>query len=782
MELFKLLGKIAIDNADANKAIGETTDAAKKSEQGLGDLAVEGEKTEGRLGKAFSKVGGAAVKVGKIIGTGMLAAGAAVGGLAIKALNLGGELEQNLGGSEAVFKDYAGRMQEIGKSAFKDMGLSQSDFLATANKMGALFQGAGMSIQESSDLSAAAMQRAADVASIMGIDTSAAMEAVAGAAKGNFTMMDNLGVAMNDTQIQAYALSQGINKSTQEMTQQEKIGLAMEMFLDKTAYAAGNYAKENETLAGSLSTSKAALQNFLAGSGSTDDLVTSLVGTANVITDRVAELLPRLVTGLSDLLTQLVPKIPPLIQKLLPGVITGAVALLNGVLAALPSLIGIILDALPMFIDGVLNLLMGIIDALPSVIQSIVTALPALIPQLINGVTSFWVALMENLPAILSIIIDVLPDLIISIVDALMNNLPTLINVLVQLVVGIVAALPDIILGLLNALPTVVVSILGGLWASLPVLLKGLADIVLSIFSAIWDLLKPLVSWIGDFFGGLWESIKSIFKPVIEFYKNIFERVIAVFHKIVDPWIEIFKRVFQNIKAFVSDVWSGITAAFTKAWETIKSVFAPVANFFTDIWNGIKGAFGAVTDWFKNIFSNAWSAVKNVFSTGGKIFDGIKDGISNVFKTVVNGLIGGINRVISVPFNAINAMLKKIKEISIVGVKPFDWIRTFAVPQIPQLAKGAVVSGPRIVEVGEDGDEAIVPIERNTGWIDRVAERLGEFNSSSPGAVADRDEKVTVQLNIENFINNRKQDIEQLVDEISEIMEAKRIGRERVFG
>ena len=33
------------------------------------------------------------------------------------------------------------------------------------------------------------------------------------------------------------------------MNNATKVGLAMEMFLEKTAYAAGNYAKENETFA-----------------------------------------------------------------------------------------------------------------------------------------------------------------------------------------------------------------------------------------------------------------------------------------------------------------------------------------------------------------------------------------------------------------------------------------------------------------------------------------------------------------------------------------------------
>ena len=72
-----------------------------------------------------------------------------------------------------------------------------------------MFQGSGLDQQRSLDLSVQAMQRAADVASIMGIDQADALEAVTGAAKGNYTMMDNLGVAMNATTLGAYAQAQG---------------------------------------------------------------------------------------------------------------------------------------------------------------------------------------------------------------------------------------------------------------------------------------------------------------------------------------------------------------------------------------------------------------------------------------------------------------------------------------------------------------------------------------------------------------------------------------------
>lgn len=104
-----------------------------------------------------------------------------------QAVNLGGELEQNIGGTEAVFGKFADKIQATAYDAYKNMGMSASDYMATANKMAALFQGSGLEQSKAVDLTSEAMQRAADVASVMGIDTSMAMESIAGAAKGNFT-------------------------------------------------------------------------------------------------------------------------------------------------------------------------------------------------------------------------------------------------------------------------------------------------------------------------------------------------------------------------------------------------------------------------------------------------------------------------------------------------------------------------------------------------------------------------------------------------------------------
>ena len=149
----------------------------------------------------------------------------------------------------------------------------------------------------------------------------------------------------------------------------------------------------------------------------------------------------------------------------------------------------------------------------------------------------------------------------------------------------------------------------------------------------------------------------------------------------------------------------------------------------SNAWEGIKSVFSKVTNWFKDVFTKAWNGVKNVFSTGGKIFDGIKEGIASVFTTVVNGIIGGINKVIAVPFKAINKALKTVRDITILDIQPFaGLIKTFDIPEIPQiaLARGGVVDKPTRALIGEAGKEAVIPMERNLGALEKLSTMIGE--------------------------------------------------------
>jgi len=464
----------------------------------LGD---EVEKNSGPFQSALGKLGGLAKAGGIAIATGIAAGVAGLAALTGKALMAGAELEQQLGGSEAVFGEYAKGIQEKAKTAYFEAGLSQNEFLAGANKMGSLFQGAGFSVQKSMDMSAESMQRASDVASIMGIDTTAALEAVAGMAKGNFTMMDNLGVDMKDTTIQAYALSKGITKSTTAMSQQEKIGLAQQMFMEKTAKYAGNYAKENDTLAGSLNTTKKAFDNLMSGQGDVGGFIDSLLNTIKIAVPQILKILPQLVQGIGAVLTAIVPAIAEALPTLIPALIGAVVSLINALVQALPTIIQALLVALPLFIKGFIQLFDALVMALPEIIRMITAAIPTIIDALVKTLAS-----PERIAQMLMAAIQIFM--------ALVEAIPVIINALV-------AALPVIIDAILKVLtnPTFIKAMIMAGVQLLKAVISGIVSMTGAIIGAAWDLLKSLASVLSPnsminmgkaMVEGLWNGISAM--------------------------------------------------------------------------------------------------------------------------------------------------------------------------------------------------------------------------------------------------------------------------------
>lgn len=456
----------------------------------------------------------------KAMATSVGVASTAIAGLIGKSVSMAGDLEQQMGGTKAVFGEFADTVQERAAGAFEKMGVSANDFMATANKMGALMQGSGLDIETSMELSTQAMQRAADVASIMGIDVNAAMESVAGAAKGNFTMMDNLGVAMNATTIEAYALSKGIETSFNEMDNATKVGLAMEMFLEKTAYAAGNYAKENQTFAGSFNTLKAATSNFLSGAGGIEDVADALVDFGGILVESIGTMAPTIVTGLVSLVETLMPQIPPLIATLLPVVLEGAIGIINGLVVIFPELVRLVIENLPTIINAGIQILLalvsGIAESLPELIPTIVDAVILIVETLIDNIDMLIdasilliLALADGLIEALPRLIEKAPVIIQKLVDAIIKNFPKIISAGGELIGKLVAGLVGSLFKLAEVAPQLIST-----------LVKGIKDMYNEIKNSgkylvegLWNGITGMGDWLGN-------KVKSFAKNIIKNIKD----------------------------------------------------------------------------------------------------------------------------------------------------------------------------------------------------------------------------------------------------------------------
>ena len=841
MELFKLFGTIAVNNSEANQGIDETTDKAEDAAGKVKDLGDEGDRTEGKLGKAFSKMGSAAVAVGKTIATRLAAASTAVVAVGKAAISSYADYEQLVGGVETLFDESSATVIANAQNAYKTAGMSANEYMETVTSFSAsLLQSLGGDTKAAADKADMAITDMSDNANKMGTSIEMIQNAYNGFAKQNYTMLDNLKLGYGGTKEEMQRLLDDASKLSgieYDISSYSDIVDAIHIVQNEMGIT-GTTAKEaSETISGSLASAKASWQNLLTGiaDGNQDvgGLITqffdSIVTVADNIVPRIAQVMGTLPQLITDLVPKLLTKVSELIDILLPVVVDGAVSLLNAIVQVLPQLVTSILNALPSLISGIEQVFYAIVDALPQLMTLICEALPVLIPQLVDALVNMIVYLATHIVEIIQPLIDNLPEIIIAIVNALMDNLPALIEGAVQLVIGIVQAIPQIIMALIEALPTVIQSILEGLWNALPLLLEGIISIVGEIGTAIWDILSGFFTALGEWFGGLWESIKTIFAPVVEwfgnlfstiwnsivsvfstvgswvydniiapvanFFKGLWEGIVSAFHTVIDPWIEIIKRaatlvyntIIVPIKNFFTDLWNSIVGIFSKVsgWFT-DNIATPIKNIFSNIWNamkngasnaweGIKSVFSKVTDWFKNIFSKAWQAVKNVFSTGGKIFDGIKDGIVNAFKTVVNAIIRGINKVIKVPFDGINWALEKIRGINILGVEPFGWISTINTPQIPELEKGGVLKKGQVGLLEGKGDEAVVPLEKNTGWIRNVATQIHDFvieTKNNPkdiaGNISSTGLLTALKVEVGDRIRNLEETITNLIDMLKE--------------
>lgn len=455
-----------------------------------------------------TKFAGAAKKILAAVG---------IGKIFSDSLNAGAELEQNLGGTEAVFGQFANEIQKTAKTAYKNMGLSASDYMATANKMGSLFQGSGLEQQRALDLTSQAMQRAADVASVMGLDMTAAMESIAGAAKGNFTMMDNLGVAMNATTLEAYALEKGINFKWNVASNAEKAELAMQMFFDRTQQYADNFSKESaETFSGSLGAMKAAWENTLATLSTGGALAPVLSQLGETIHNfffgnfipmigNIVSALPQVIGDLSGLLINELNHVSEHTDELLQFAVEVVTGLVEGFAEAAPQLAA-----------AALNLAMALgksliefdwIGTAQTMITNIRTNFDRFAISQFGTNTSVVDNIISGIGKAIPKLISTAGELITNVLQTIIRNLPEFIaqgaELVGHIVLGILQALPEIIFSIGDLVGDVINIFRNTDWMSVG------ADIINGIVNGLGQMLPNLIEAAKNVARSAWETAKG---------------------------------------------------------------------------------------------------------------------------------------------------------------------------------------------------------------------------------------------------------------------------------
>ena len=131
-----------------------------------------------------------------------------------------------------------------------------------------------------------------------------------------------------------------------------------------------------------------------------------------------------------------------------------------------------------------------------------------------------------------------------------------------------------------------------------------------------------------------------------------------------------------------------------------------------------------------------WNSIKNVFSKVGEV---IGNAITNTVKKAINGVLSTAVSIINGFIKAINIAISVINAIPGVNINKLNEL------SVPKLARGGIIDSATLAVVGEQGKEAVVPLENNTEWLDELAKRL------AVAIGADNDRPIILQVDGKTF-------------------------------
>ena len=319
----------------------------------------------------------------------------------------------------------------------------------------------------------------------------------------------------------------------------------------------------------------------------------------------------------------------------------------------------------------------------------------------------------------------------------MLTTLSTLLNLLLPPMMQIIQAVLPPLTNLINMLLPPVTQIIQSL---LPVLMAILQPI-LELLQPFLDMLTPIIDLVMQVITPLTDLINMILPPLAEILSMLMEDYLNVLKPILEWYCKMLSGTLKAAIKLIVTVINNCKESFAAAWREIKKAWNAAPEFFSNIGSNIKGAFAYVGTWFSDIFSKAYNGVKNKFSPivnffsetwqkikniFGKVGTAIADGLSGAVTSAVNAILSKATGIINGFIRAINSAISVLNKIPKVSISRIDEL------DAPQLAEGGVLKRGQVGILEGNGAEAVVPLEKNTGWIRKVAEDMADITGGTP--------------------------------------------------
>jgi phage-related protein len=603
MELFKLFGTIAIQNADANEQIDDTTDRAKESES--------------KISSAFKKIGGVvatALAVDKIKDFGLNCINAAA--------------DANAASSQfsQVFGDMESQAKKSLTGIADNTGIQVKRMKGSYTQIAAFAKTTGMDTSKALGLADRAMVAVADSAAFYDRTLEDTTESLQSFLKGNYENDSALGLSCTEV-TRNEAANRLYGKSFKDLSEAQKQLTLLQMVEDanKASGALGQAARESDTWTNQTGNLKQAWQDFQAilGQNVLPLAVTAVKKMASAV-QGVSEKVPTMIEwfnkykGVVVAVTAVVSVLTAAV-----GVHSAVQAVKSAMNTAEATSLGVLIAAKWADVTATAAMLapyIAIIGAIAALAAGVIYCYNHFetFRNIVNGVAE-WIksnlaAAFEFLKPYIEAIISAVGELVSAIGDRLMQAF--------QWIVDKITEVYNSSSPIVQAIKTLFITHFENIKVYITTVFNVIKTVVSTVMTVIKQIIQTITAAIKGDWSGVWNGIKAIFSTIWDAIKSIVSTVLNAIKTIISNTLNTVKGIISNvlnaIKSIFTSIWDTIKSKVSAVIESVKSIISSGLNTAKSVISGIldsiKSKFGSIFESAKEIVRSAIDKIKGFFN------------------------------------------------------------------------------------------------------------------------------------------------------------------------
>lgn len=455
-----------------------------------------------------------------------------------EALNVGGQLEQSMGGIEQIFgvgSEATEQLKKNAQEAFSYAQVNANDYMQQVTSFSArLMQGLGGDTDATVKYADMAIRQMSDNANTFGTDIGSIQAAYQGFSRANWTMLDNLRLGYGGTASEMARLvnDSGVMGKNFKATAKninevsfDKIIEAIQVVQDNMNITGKTAAEASTTLEGSFAALKSSWTNLLADitigedvSTALSGLTSSLMAVAGNVVNALVNIVKSLPTALWQVLTELTPKVMQKGTEIMTN-------LAAGIQGKIPELIKSAGNAISGFVAELGKNAKPLIQAGGELLNSVLKGLMDSIPNLLDAAWQMVVAVGDTVVENLPVILEAAGKLMLTFVKGIIDNIPTVLAKIWDMVTGMKMKIGEVdwkqtAIDLLNKFINGLSSLTGSVLTMFATLAKDAlakitntnwfkagADLIASIRNGISNGISSVLSTVGSLAQSIWNKI-----------------------------------------------------------------------------------------------------------------------------------------------------------------------------------------------------------------------------------------------------------------------------------